>query len=202
MAPAPRAPRGHARKAILASARALFIDEGYEINLEEVAAKAGVTKRTLYNHFDSKQALLEAVLEGEHEKYRRGVPNIREAGGLRGLLTVYGENLTANVLSYGNMKFYRLLAVDVSRFPEMAQAFYASGLRKSLQTLADRLDEGIELGLVRPVNTFRMAERYYAALTGLSQRRALACMPLDKAAERKVYMNETVEMFLELLTPR
>ena len=55
------------RAAILASARQLFIDEGYEINLEEVAAHAGVTKRTLYYHFKSKDDLVAAYLAGRDQ---------------------------------------------------------------------------------------------------------------------------------------
>lgn len=52
------------RARILAAAYDLFYAEGFtRIGMDEIAAKAGFSKRTLYHHFDSKDALLAAVLE-------------------------------------------------------------------------------------------------------------------------------------------
>jgi AcrR family transcriptional regulator len=45
----------------------LFRQRGYtRVNVDEISAAAGVTKRTLYSHFRSKDALLESVLEAQH----------------------------------------------------------------------------------------------------------------------------------------
>jgi AcrR family transcriptional regulator len=45
----------------------LFRRRGYtRVNVNEIAAAASVTKRTLYSHFASKDTLLEAVLEAQH----------------------------------------------------------------------------------------------------------------------------------------
>lgn len=45
----------------------LFRERGYtRVNVDEIAAAADITKRTLYSHFKSKDALLEAVLETQH----------------------------------------------------------------------------------------------------------------------------------------
>jgi len=52
------------RQRILATSYELFYRKGYyRIGVDEVAAAAGVTKRTLYYHFKSKDELLAAVLE-------------------------------------------------------------------------------------------------------------------------------------------
>ena len=37
------------------------------VNVDEIADAAGITKRTLYSHFDSKDSLLESVLEEQHD---------------------------------------------------------------------------------------------------------------------------------------
>jgi AcrR family transcriptional regulator len=56
------------RKRILDAAYVAFRRRGYaRIGVDEIAAAAKVTKRTLYYHFDSKDALLAAVLERQHE---------------------------------------------------------------------------------------------------------------------------------------
>lgn len=52
------------RTAILTAAHVAFYRNGYtRVGMSEIAAAAGVTKRTLYHHFDSKDSLLEAMLE-------------------------------------------------------------------------------------------------------------------------------------------
>lgn len=54
------------RHRILASAYRLFYREGFmRAGVEAVAGEAGVTKRTLYNHFPSKDALVAAVIEAQ-----------------------------------------------------------------------------------------------------------------------------------------
>lgn len=54
------------RQRILESAYGLFYREGFgRMSMEAVAEDAGLTKRTLYNHFASKDDLLAAVLEAQ-----------------------------------------------------------------------------------------------------------------------------------------
>ncbi len=58
-------PRGAAtRERILETAYQLFYERGFaRISMDAVAARAGVTKRTLYNHFTSKDELLGEILK-------------------------------------------------------------------------------------------------------------------------------------------
>jgi AcrR family transcriptional regulator len=52
------------RERILETAYQLFYERGFaRISMDAVAARAGVTKRTLYNHFTSKDALLGEILK-------------------------------------------------------------------------------------------------------------------------------------------
>ena len=62
-----RSKRSQTRSKILDAAYELFRKRGFSrVNVDEIAASAGITKRTLYDHFPSKDALLEAVLEAQH----------------------------------------------------------------------------------------------------------------------------------------
>jgi AcrR family transcriptional regulator len=55
------------RKTILDATYVLFRRKGYtRVSMDEIAAAARVTKRTLYYHFESKDALLAAMLEEQH----------------------------------------------------------------------------------------------------------------------------------------
>jgi AcrR family transcriptional regulator len=52
------------RERLLAAAGAVVAEQGADASLEEIARRAGVGSATLHRHFDSRQALLEAVFAG------------------------------------------------------------------------------------------------------------------------------------------
>jgi len=59
---------GATRKRIREAAYRLFRRQGYSrVTMDEIAAAARLTKRTLYHHFDSKDQLLADVLEAQHD---------------------------------------------------------------------------------------------------------------------------------------
>jgi AcrR family transcriptional regulator len=54
------------RNTIIQAADSLFYSEGVKsVGVDEIAARAGITKRTLYYHFESKDALIAAYLEAK-----------------------------------------------------------------------------------------------------------------------------------------
>jgi AcrR family transcriptional regulator len=56
--------RDATRRRIIAAARRVFVKKGYaRATIEEITAAAGVSRATLYLHFDSKYALLAAATE-------------------------------------------------------------------------------------------------------------------------------------------
>jgi AcrR family transcriptional regulator len=55
------------RKRILEGAYKLFRRRGYSrVTMDDIAAEARLTKRTLYHHFNSKDQLLASVLDAQH----------------------------------------------------------------------------------------------------------------------------------------
>lgn len=58
------------RDILLDTAERLFYAEGFHATgVDRVVAEAGVARMTLYNHFPSKEALIEAVLARRYERY-------------------------------------------------------------------------------------------------------------------------------------
>ncbi|MCP2250770.1 TetR/AcrR family transcriptional regulator [Lentzea aerocolonigenes] len=58
-----RADAARNREKVMDAARELFAEQGFEVPLDEIAAKAGVGPGTVYRHFPTKQALFQAVTE-------------------------------------------------------------------------------------------------------------------------------------------
>ena len=69
--PAARKPRADAqrnRRRILAAAKQAFTRSGANASLDDIAKQAGVGPGTLYRHFPTRDALLEAVYQAEVDK--------------------------------------------------------------------------------------------------------------------------------------
>jgi AcrR family transcriptional regulator len=69
-APAQRPLRADARRnhrRLLAAARVAFTEHGAEASLDDIARRAGVGSGTLYRHFPTRQALMEAVYRDQVE---------------------------------------------------------------------------------------------------------------------------------------
>ena len=64
--------RDQQRERILDAARALFASRGFEaVTMGDVAEQAGVVRATVFNHFGSKGALVEAITEGVLDGWAR-----------------------------------------------------------------------------------------------------------------------------------
>jgi TetR/AcrR family acrAB operon transcriptional repressor len=69
------------RTKILASALSLFVKKGYEnTTFTDVAARLKMTKGAVYWHFESKQALLLALIDEMLEKFSRQVSELLPSG--------------------------------------------------------------------------------------------------------------------------
>jgi AcrR family transcriptional regulator len=76
MAPArkPRADSARNRQLLIDTAKVAFADVGLNVSLEEIARRACVGIGTLYRHFPSREAVVEAVYRHEVEQLAEAVP--------------------------------------------------------------------------------------------------------------------------------
>src|SRR4051812_36969402 len=65
----PRPPAGTARSRIVTGAHKHFLSHGFRsVTMDELADELGMSKKTLYAHFPSKLALVEAVLRDKADR--------------------------------------------------------------------------------------------------------------------------------------
>ncbi|MBH0239082.1 TetR/AcrR family transcriptional regulator [Methylobrevis albus] len=68
-------------KRILQAAFVTFVERGYDkASMDEVAAVAGTTKRTVYAHFDNKETLFRAAIGNAVERFLSELPDLDPAG--------------------------------------------------------------------------------------------------------------------------
>lgn len=158
------------RAAILTSARELFLVEGFDrTSVDAIAAAAGVSKRTIYDYFGDKQALLLAVVRQSVEALITTVAqavdddlgdDIDTLDDLERALIRFVARVSVNALGSADYAaLRRLVAAESSHLTALKEGFTApEGL------LADRLVVFGEKGLLR-VPKPKLASDHFVSLT-------------------------------------
>lgn len=148
----PSGPRAELkRQAIVRAARELFLREGFGVGMDVIAAAAGVSKVTVYNHFGSKEALFTAVIAGALDEplgsaSTAALDGLAEAEDLRTALIDAARAWVHAVRTNHDVTALRnLVAAEQHRFPELGQAWKGHGpeghhpaVAGALRTLADQ----------------------------------------------------------------
>ncbi|WNI23821.1 TetR/AcrR family transcriptional regulator [Streptomyces sp. ITFR-16] len=150
--PRPAGPRAEAkRQAIVKAAREAFLRDGFGVGMDAIAAGAGVSKVTVYNHFGSKEALFTAVIAGALDEPLGGasataLAGLADAPDLRTAFVDAARGWVAAVRGNAEVIALRtLVAAELHRFPELAHGWHGSGpeghhpaVADALRALADR----------------------------------------------------------------
>lgn len=148
------------REQVLGVGRALFAERGYDgASMEEVAARAGVSKPVVYEHFGDKEKLYHAVVDREVRTLLEQITAALTAGHPRRLL----EQATLALLRYieEDTDGFRVLMRDS---PMMSGGGSFAGL---LNEVAHRVQHHVAAGFAARGYDRGLAELYAQAMTGL-----------------------------------
>ncbi|HEY4163080.1 MAG TPA: TetR/AcrR family transcriptional regulator [Dongiaceae bacterium] len=124
---------------IIEAAGQLFLEQGYgAVSMDQIAKVAGVSKATVYAHFESKDRLFAAVIQTGCSAYAEGiVPAIMELVDIRESMTRIAAGIESFLLAPKTLGIYRVIIAEGPRFPELVQAFVNSGPLPFLKLLTD-----------------------------------------------------------------
>lgn len=187
------------RRRILEVAAELFLAEGYgSTSIEAVAARAGISKRTLYHRFDDKAALFAAVVHEIIEQIRppAGVPLI-EGATLRDVLRRLAAMILRAALSPQAIALHRLVMSESRRFPELVRAVHGDGsVREATTLIGGLLARELSDSKLGADNRAFAAEQFLYMVVSLPQRRAMGYGAAMTAAELETWADKTVNLFL------
>jgi AcrR family transcriptional regulator len=129
----------------------MFLEQGYDpSSMDLIARTAGVSKATLYVYFQSKEALLIALVEHEVRERALGVMWEPASGPLDVEATLRGiaRRFTSLFLTDHGLALHRLITAYASRFPETGRAFYEAGPKRVQAEVAAFLREANAQGLL------------------------------------------------------
>jgi AcrR family transcriptional regulator len=143
-------PDEETRAIIFDAARQEFATAGFAAaNMEAVARKAGVSTKTLYRLIPNKASLFEAMVTDRMDRFvsivrLRGCEGRDIESALREALLACAELLLDGEV----IALQRMILADSDKFPEIAETFYRSAMRRTVATLANWLRRQQERGLL------------------------------------------------------
>ncbi len=135
--------------AILDAAWSLFLARGVEgTSIETIAARAGVSKVTVYSHYADKTALFVAAVRREMDRIEAAGASAgsRDAVDVASQLTGFGIGLMTFLVSQPAVDFYGVVAGELRRHPDLAASFYRLGPGASRAMIAAIIAAAAERG--------------------------------------------------------
>src|SRR3984957_5812872 len=133
---------------ILAGAASVFAADGYEgASMARIAAVAGVSKGTLYNHFDSKAALFTAYVGEKCDQNLARVFDSADNDGDPGeVLRSIRKRMVRMMLSDVGLAIYRVVIAEAAKFPDLARGFFDAGPARAIGFMSAWLAEQTRRG--------------------------------------------------------
>jgi AcrR family transcriptional regulator len=152
---------------ILAAALQAFGEKGFSgTRMEDVAAKAGITKGAIYLYFPSKQALLEALARRDITPFLTGIATQVCAydGPIEPMLRqVAGAALT--FMDRGALPTYaRVIVSEARNFPDIARFYLTEIVTVVLGALSDLFQRAMTRGEIRAMEPELAARLFMAPL--------------------------------------
>lgn len=192
------------RAAIVEAARTLFLREGYAgTTMDEIAALAGIAKRTVYNNFADKEALFGQIM-GEAiafaEEFAHGLRDELTAGttaaNLRATLDDLGRRLALAIVRSEVIALRRLLVGEAREFPALAAQYFDKAPGQVLEALAAGFARLGKAGLLRLANPRHAAAQFAYLLVGEPLDRAVLTGTIPAKARVVAGARDGVETFL------
>jgi AcrR family transcriptional regulator len=202
-----RSARKH--RAIVEAATTAFLSKGYlGTNMDEIAALASVSKRTVYQHFVDKDRLFRESVLATTDRIDTLV--LLEADSLSATADVVGDlnelarRFLAALTQPEVVRLRRLVIANVDRFPELGRTWYERGFERVLTTLAGSFQRLADRGLLQLEDPLLAAHHFVGQLLWIPMNQVMFTGENQVRTEADVqrYADAAVRAFLTGYGPR
>ena len=170
--------------------------------MDAIAAEAGVARQTIYNQFESKEALFRAIFsQFADEAMMPLAVAARKGASVRATLLRLARSNVEMALRPTKLALHRLVVAEAAQFPELGRAIYDTGATRVVGQLAQFLREETEQGTLEVPNPEAAAEQFFAMVAAFQQFRALMNIETSPA-EIEARTQDAVDTFLRAFKAR
>ena len=200
------------KRRILDKALELFSTQGYDsVSVGEIAKAVGIKAPSLYNHFPSKQAIFDAIVEATAAQYERDtdridihvqdaerdIPVFTEITA-EGLFEKVHQIFEYSLRNESISRFRRMMTIEQFRSPELAALYSQRYVDRVLHYHAGLFRNLIAAGKVRAEDPDTLALLYVApvlTLIGICDRQP------EREAECREKLRQHVDLFFQMTRP-
>jgi TetR/AcrR family transcriptional repressor of mexJK operon len=163
--------------AIMVAATAVFLEKGYDgTSMDDVAAKATVSKPTVYKHFSDKEQLfaetVRATTDQIDDLMRLVTGTMADHADIETALAALARLFITALMHPEVLRLRRLVIANAERFPDVGRSWYEQGFERVLATLATTFQSLADRNLLR-VDDPLLAANHFVGL--------LLWIPINKA---------------------
>jgi TetR/AcrR family transcriptional regulator, mexJK operon transcriptional repressor len=183
------------------AAQNCFLEHGYSsTSMDMVAAKATVSKATIYAHFQSKDELFGAIIRRRCDDHSEGLGAVTLAENLdaRAALTAMASHLLTMLMNPEVIGIYRMVVAEAARHPDLAKAYYEEGPLRGKKRLSEILDTLTARGVLKVPDSWQAMDQFIGMLRSECFNRALMGLPADNRASFDTTVTGAVEVMLKV----
>jgi AcrR family transcriptional regulator len=167
----PRSDAAESRQRIIEAALSCFLDQGYNnTTMDDIVAESGLSKGSLYWHFDSKEGLLQSATRALFEDYfdQESLAQLEQIPTATDRLRAMARGLVTMLDEFAGLfnLFVEFYASSAHR--EQAAQLWLDLLVEYKEIMVGVIEEGIESGEFRPVDPEQLVWAVMAAYDGLA----------------------------------
>jgi TetR/AcrR family transcriptional repressor of mexJK operon len=158
------------RRAILTAATEVFLQHGYlGASMDEVAARAAVSKQTVYKQFADKQHLFSEIVLGTTAQVVDGfarafASTLEESTDVRQAFRDLARLFLDSLLQPDVLRLRRLVLAEADRFPDIAGAWFDGAFHRSMVLLGESMTRLADRGMLRGLPDPALAAYQFAGL--------------------------------------
>jgi TetR/AcrR family transcriptional regulator, mexJK operon transcriptional repressor len=166
------------RKALLLAATELFLEKGYDsTSMDDVAAKAAVSKPTVYKYFSDKERLFAEIVRATTSEIDNLMRLVTEtmAGqtSVESSLLVLARRFITALMQPRILRLRRLVMANADRFPDVGRSWYEEGFERVLATLATTFQSLADRKLLHVDDPLLAANHFVGLLLWIPINRAM-----------------------------
>ena len=190
-------------KALIEAATELFMEVGYAgASMDEVVARAGGSKSSIYSYFRDKEGLFTAVIDDMVRDMLVPLHTVNQHEyDLETGLRVLADETLRTLISPKGLGLSRLVCSETVNLPAIGRAFYGHGPGQAIEQLGDLLEKKHSLGEINCSEPHDAAEYFWGML--LHKPMLLGMCNAGRAMwkrEREAYVSRIVSVFMERFT--
>jgi len=182
----------------------IFLEHGYEqTTTNEIAAAAGMSKRTLYARYSDKGKLFREAVRRAIERYTipREALEAVATDDLEETLTAVARLRIANVATPTGIRLQRILAAQSYRFPDLFHAAFEDGTGPTIEYLSNLFSRYQAKGEVEVTDARRAAVGFLSLVVGGPARLITSGSRIPEA-EIEARIHFSVQLFLNGILSR